>query len=508
MVLGVLLIGAIIGMGLVLLYLRPPTALVLPISAIVIALIAVTPRMIGGYWQDATADLLSTVIAQGLTRLSLPIVAVILGAVIAEQVKDAQVMERIVTYGAEFAGDSPFFLTVILLLITAFLFTNLGGLGAVIMVATAVVPLLLAMGLDKLTAGGVFLLGLSLGGALNPVNWQFYISILGLETETIIPFALALFAIFLLVAIVFIFFRIYSSIGLRRQEVFTVVGLILVLGIFVLLLFAIPELIRVVEVAIFGLLALSLAISVVLVIARFLLKGLFPEPVNPLSVFALLFPLVLILTVNLGSSLGYLTELKMDIISALFLGVLYAHLSTVNLTTANSRKSAGKVCAKELHTQNEANRIMRAVFEGFKMAIPAIVLLFGIGMLLKAVTLPEVVSAVQPITMAIVPTSGLAYVLGFALLSPLALYRGPLNLYGMGSGIMGVILATGALPPPLIMSAFFSVGMMQGVCDPTNTHNAWLAGLLGVRIIDLTRVTFLFVLIVVLLGLLSGWLLL
>jgi hypothetical protein len=31
------------------------------------------------------------------------------------------------------------------------------------------------------------------------------------------------------------------------------------------------------------------------------------------------------------------------------------------------------------------------------------------------------------------------------------------------------------MPPVAIMAAFFAVGQIQGVCDPTNTHNVWLA---------------------------------
>jgi len=45
---------------------------------------------------------------------------------------------------------------------------------------------------------------------------------------------------------------------------------------------------------------------------------------------------------------------------------------------------------------------------------------------------------------------------------------------------------------------------MQGVCDPTNTHNAWLAGFLRVRVLDLTRTTLPWVWLLTLLGLVAG----
>ena len=62
----------------------------------------------------------------------------------------------------------------------------------------------------------------------------------------------------------------------------------------------------------------------------------------------------------------------------------------------------------------------------------------------------------------------------FALLGPLALYRGPLNVWGLGYGVGGVLLATG-MPAAAVMGLLMSLGMIQGVSDPTNTANVWIA---------------------------------
>ena len=71
-----------------------------------------------------------------------------------------------------------------------------------------------------------------------------------------------------------------------------------------------------------------------------------------------------------------------------------------------------------------------------------------------------------------------AYVLAFGLLAPLALYRGPLNVWGMGFGVASVLMSAG-MPGPAIMAMMLSVGQVQGICDPTNTHNIWIATYLG-----------------------------
>ncbi|MEO0309684.1 MAG: hypothetical protein Q6J18_05530, partial [Gloeomargarita sp. DG02_3_bins_56] len=52
--------------------------------------------------------------------------------------------------------------------------------------------------------------------------------------------------------------------------------------------------------------------------------------------------------------------------------------------------------------------------------------------------------------------------------------RGPLNVWGLGYGMGGVMLSAG-LPGGAVMGVLMSLGVIQGVCDPTNTHNVWLA---------------------------------
>jgi hypothetical protein len=74
----------------------------------------------------------------------------------------------------------------------------------------------------------------------------------------------------------------------------------------------------------------------------------------------------------------------------------------------------------------------------------------------------------------IVPTNALMYVLIFTVAAPLALYRGPLNVWGMGYGIAAVFLASG-MNPGAVMGLLLAVGQIQGISDPTNTHNVWLA---------------------------------
>jgi len=119
--------------------------------------------------------------------------------------------------------------------------------------------------------------------------------------------------------------------------------------------------------------------------------------------------------------------------------------------------------------------------------------MLGIGMLIKAVTHPLVLDQVRPLLTSILPSSPLGYVLVFTILAPLALYRGPLNIWGMGFGLAKMMAAAPGLGPAAVMAALLSVGQIQGVCDPTNTHNVWIANYVGVDVQRILRSTLLYV---------------
>jgi hypothetical protein len=74
----------------------------------------------------------------------------------------------------------------------------------------------------------------------------------------------------------------------------------------------------------------------------------------------------------------------------------------------------------------------------------------------------------------------------FIVLAPLALYRGPLNLWGLGSGIIGVLAAIG-INPALITTTAVSALRVQAPADPTNTHNAWTADEMEINVNDITK---------------------
>ncbi len=183
--------------------------------------------------------------------------------------------------------------------------------------------------------------------------------------------------------------------------------------------------------------------------------------VNPIALLSPIIPVILVFTLNLS------------IVPAVLIGILLALLLTL--------------------PKRPLQVISASFVEGLKDSAGAMGLMIGIGMLLNAVTAPQVANILQPIIQWIIPHSAITYVLIFTILAPLALYRGPMNMWGLGSGI-GAILVSSGMNPMAAMVALRTEGLVQGTCDPTNTHNVWAADFTKTEVNDLTKGTILWTL--------------
>lgn len=135
--------------------------------------------------------------------------------------------------------------------------------------------------------------------------------------------------------------------------------------------------------------------------------------------------------------------------------------------------------------------LSRSLIEGAQTVVPPVLLMLGIGILVTALGTPPVQGYFRPLVEAVAPQNRWSYVLLFGLAAPLALYRGPLNVWGMGLAVSATLLATTPLPPAAILVAVLAAGMLQGICDPTNTANVWVAGFQGIATTQILRYTLL-----------------
>ncbi|MEV8410005.1 transporter [Streptomyces niveus] len=168
--------------------------------------------------------------------------------------------------------------------------------------------------------------------------------------------------------------------------------------------------------------------------------------------YALLTPLV-----PLVLALG----LDVAILPSMLAGVLYALVTTTRPGEMNKR-------------------LLRTLYGGFEIAAAPIVLFIAIGILLAAVKLPGAVEALEPLIKAVSPQNPVLFVIVFTLLVPLCLYRGPLNVFGLGAGIAGVLIAAGIYPAVAVLGIATSYNQVFGVSDPTSTQTVWSAQYAGV----------------------------
>ncbi len=440
----------------ILMFLRKMPALIaLPIMAVLISLI-------GGV---SLSDTIQYVLGQGPLKLFNAYTIAIFGSMLSVLLQKTGVAENFIKKGAELSGDNPWVIAVIMLLLITMLFTTLGGLGAIIMVATIVLPIMASVGIGSMTTVGIFLIGLSIGGILNVGNWAVYISVMGLTVDQIRPFALIMFGISMIAALVYITIQLYRDGQNLKLKKIIVRGIIFLAFISIALItynFWLPtsgqqmvigalSLIGNILKWLIGLGILALFITAIFRLAK--QKNEHSNDVHWITFFSPTIPLFLILIFNI------------DFIAAFVVGLIYTFVAT--------------------YKKGRLNLFIQSVFEGGAVVMPAVVLMFGIGMLLIAIMGPgvalkaypngwPVLTILKPVMAKVVPTTPLTYIIVFTLAAPLALYRGPLNVWGMGYGLAAVFLASG-LNPGAVMGLLLAVGQIQGISDPTNTHNVWLA---------------------------------
>ncbi|MFH9645768.1 transporter [Streptomyces albidoflavus] len=152
--------------------------------------------------------------------------------------------------------------------------------------------------------------------------------------------------------------------------------------------------------------------------------------------------------------------LEVAILPSMLAGVLFALVTTTRPRDMNKR-------------------LLRTLYGSFEVAAAPIVLFVAIGILLAAVKLPGAVESLEPLVKAVSPQNPVLFVLVFTLLVPFCLYRGPLNVYGLGAGIAGVLIAAGIYPAVAVLGLATSYNQVFGVADPTSTQTVWSAQYAG-----------------------------
>ncbi len=386
----------------VLMYLQKiPTFFALFLMSILIPLVAGAPL--------TGDDGILKIVNDGSYNLASSIPALLFGAWVGEIMNQTGITKSIIRTASELAGDKPLVVAIVMYLVVAGLFTSLTGLGAHIMVAMLVLPILTAVGIKPVAASCFLIMARTSGLIFNMSQWSLYMSATGLEVDPIRKFAQIVSITGVVVGILFIIFEL----KIKKTTAW----------------------------------AAPVAEEE-------------PEEVSEkkVPILAYLTPIVPFI---------FVIGLKWQIIPALLVAALYGAITT-------SWKNLFPVLSKTIH-------------EAFKSSAPALVLYLMIGMVLLSMKNAFVKKYLLELVGPILPSGQIGYILFFALLAPLCLYRGPLNLWGMGSGVIGLLVEAGTMPAMAIVAGFLAVQLIQLSSDPTNTHDVWTADYFGLEVGQLTK---------------------
>jgi len=189
-----------------------PALLAVPAMAVVMAFAAGVPAAaVGG------------IVVTGSSSLAPVYVAVIFGAMLGRVTMDTGIAKSIVNFAAEFGGEQPMVVAIVLSIVVALLFVSLSGLGAIIMVGSIVLPIMMTTGVPRKIAATMFLMAFALGFIFNIVNWTFYTKYFGVAQQQMYGYAIVLAVIDLaaLLAYAMVSFRksrAYATWAVRAEQ--------------------------------------------------------------------------------------------------------------------------------------------------------------------------------------------------------------------------------------------------------------------------------------------------
>lgn len=196
---------------------------------------------------------------------------------------------------------------------------------------------------------------------------------------------------------------------------------------------------------------------------------------SDVPIYAILAPIVPLILV---------LAFQWNVNTALIFGIIYAILTT----------------QWRVHFRGALDMVNKAAFDGFANVSVTIVIMMGIGMVLEAAKQELLLAPIQGLLTTIVPTAPLMIVLVFGVAGPfLTMYRGPLNPWGLGAALIGILLST-SLPVGLIVTLAWLYDYYVAVNDPTASQVTWACGYMQLSVGKYTRGTCLINALFVLVG--------
>lgn len=122
----------------------------------------------------------------------------------------------------------------------------------------------------------------------------------------------------------------------------------------------------------------------------------------------------------------------------------------------------------------------RAFYDGFRSMAPVCAVWLIIGCIIKASSLPEVQAPLKMLLGGLLPTTKWGLAAFFIITAPLAIYRGPMCLTGVGSALVPMFLGIKAFNPGSLWATWKGAAYIHSSTDPINSWVLWTTGYLKV----------------------------
>lgn len=147
-----------------------PTLVALPLLGILLAIVAKVPL-----------SELPEIVENGLLLLRGAYIPIIMAGIFGDVIKKTGIAENIIRRAVELAGDNAMVVALVCLIVSIICFMGLYGTGAVIMIGMIILPIMLSVGVPKVVASGVLLMGCFIGYAFNAAKWAFFVTLFQIE---------------------------------------------------------------------------------------------------------------------------------------------------------------------------------------------------------------------------------------------------------------------------------------------------------------------------------------
>ena len=430
---GILLILGFVIFAALMVTRKLPTLLALPLMALWIAIVSGV----------SFTDWLNEILVKGSTKLGSSITLVIFGSMFAKIIQKTGISDAIIKKAAEFSDDCPFSIAILMTAATAFVFLGMNGLGAIIMVGSIAIPIMLSAGIAAIDAVILILLGMVTGLSLNFAGAATGIGIFG--AENVLRYFIPSAIVSLIVTLAYIIINIPRNKGAGHA------ALTILKHLFIGLIYVPVSFVKTL-------------VNNFMPKTSSLIKQ--KDELPTAALISPVLPLVVIVVINFTVGLGSQGDGKIDPVAAAVLGFILASLYAAIIT----------------EPRKIINLFSGGLVDGIKDVAGVLFLFMGIGMLVAAATHPAAAGLFDPLLKTVMPSSFIGALIFFTVLAPAALYRGPLNMYGMGSGIAAILNSSNYLPATALYGIFRGLEFVQVMADPTNSHNTWLAEYAGVDV--------------------------